>query len=406
MKLGCIELPKGIKISTVLLGIYLNLACIATYLFPNSAGGTDSGGSLGLLYIVVLFLLLVTNVVNNTIFGGRINKGIWVTIIGVLAFYFYSISVYPEPRTPFNHFVVFFVFGMLLPSITKINTRLLLLTVIYTTLPAVFVIRTVFFSTAFSSSVDVMSQGYSYAFLPPAVCTILYIKYFLKYDYNYRKILNIICILFNILFAILLVFRGSRGPVMAIILLMAIFYLFDIHINMVGIRVRKKKMIFWGMCIYLVVQFFIPILIILQESLLQLDISIQFIDKFIIRETAGDISSERRELFDMAISGFMNSPLFGNGFDQFMNNTGRGYPHNFIAQILYDGGIYLFSITLLPVLIQMKKWFGNCNYDEYIIILLLFFVSVPGGLVSHDLWEQGNLWLFFGAICNYRYLVY
>ena len=396
----------GIKISTVLLGVYLNLACIATYLFPNSAGATDSGGLLGMFYIVVLFLLLVTDVVNNTISMSRINKGIWVTIIGVLAFYFYSVSVYPEPRTPFSHFVVFFVFGMLLPSITKINTRLLLLTVIYTTIPAVFVVKTIFFSTAFASSIDVMSQGYSYAFLPPVVCTILYIKYFLKYDYGYRRAFNIICILFNVLFAILLVSKGSRGSVMAILLLIAIPYLFDIHINMVGIRVRKKKMIFFGICVFFVVEFFIPILVILQELLLQFDISLQFIDKFIIREAAGDIASERGELFDMAIIGFLNSPLFGNGFDQFMNNTGRGYPHNFIAQILYDGGIYLFSITILPVISHMKRWFSNCNYDECIIILLLFFVSVPGGLVSNDLWEQCNLWLFFGAICNYRYLVY
>ena len=393
----------GTKISSVLLGVFMNLACIAVYLFPTAGGGTDTNGILGILYIAVVFAIGVSAVFNRTFSLRNIGGSTLIPILGVLAFYYYSLSVYPAPRTPFNHFIVFTIVALLLPSIVKVNTRWVLLSVMYTTVPALLQISTIFFASAFSyTSDDILSQGYSYAFLTPVVCTIVYIKYFFKYDTGRVRQMTRLAIIINLLFSYFLIKMGSRGPVLALISLIALPYIFKVTTDMYGISIKKRNAFLFIIALVIISTYFVQILFLIQNILAEMGVSLHFIDKFLIRNDAGDMSSERGDIFMMAMEGFYKHPWFGNGFDQFMNNTGRGYPHNFVTQTLYDGGIYLFSITILPVLINMRKWFHNCNYSQYIIILTLFFASVPGALFSNDMWEIGNLWLFFGACLNYK----
>lgn len=400
-------IPKRVILSSILLGIFLNLACIAVYLFPSVGGGTDSGGVLGTIYIVVIAAIIIVSFTNLTSSLFSTNKYTWVSIIYILGFYYYSITVYPEPRTPFNLFVVFSIVSMTLPSIVKVDIRWVLLAIMFSTIPALLHINTIFFSTEISyTSDDILSQGYSYAFLTPVVSTIVYIKYFWKLDTGKNRVIINIAIIINLLFTYFLIKLGSRGPVLALISLIAIPYIFDVGLNMQGVRVKKMRTLYLVILMVFLALFFVPILTAIQNMLSEFNLSMHFIDKFLIRNEVGDITSERTDIFDMAMNGFYNHPWIGNGFDQFYNNTGRGYPHNFITQTLYDGGILLFSITILPVSIYLKKWFRDCSYNEYIIILALFFVSVPGALFSHDLWEIGNLWFFYGAVLNYKKLVH
>lgn len=399
--------PKGIIILSCLLGIFLNLSCIAVYLFPSAEGGTDSGGTLGIMYMIVIAAIFIMSIFSHTLAVSSINKFTIVSIIYILIFYYYSIRVYPEPRTPFNHFIVFTIVSMILPSIVKVNIRWVLLSVMFSTIPALLQLNTIFLSTAITyTSDDLLSQGYSYAFMVPSICAIVYIKYYLKRDFGFFRFCNIITIIINLFFATYLIIMGSRGPVVAILALVAIPFVFDVNPQMIGIGIKKKRTFLLVVLFLLMVFYFVPILQIVQDFLSRFNVSFHFIDKFLIREAAGDITSERGEIFDMTMAGFYNRPWFGNGFDQFFNNTGRGYPHNFLTQTLYDGGVFLFSTTILPVFFYLKKWFSNCSYNEYIIILALFFASVPGALFSHDLWEMCNLWFFFGAVLNYKKLVY
>ena len=406
------SIPTVVILSSILLGLYLNLACIAVYLFPSAEGGTDSGGVLGILYIIIIAALFIVSLIKHKIMNSGVNRYTILSVVYILIFYYYSTLIYPEPRTSFDHFIVFTIVSMILPSIIKVNIRWVLLSVIFSTIPALFRLRTIFFSMVISyTSDDILSQGYSYAFLTPAVCTLVYIKYFLKLDSRKKNalIINaliIIAIIINLIFAFLLIQMGSRGPVFALISLIAIPIIFEIKGDMNGVKIKKLKLLLFLFLIIIVVVNFVPILTFIHNLLSEFGLSLHFIDKFIIRNDLGDMASERDTIFDMAMKGIYNHPWFGNGFDQFYNNTGRGYPHNFIIQTFYDGGVFLFSATLLPVLIFLKKWFAKCDYKEYVIILFLFFASVPGALFSHDLWEISNLWFFYGAILNYNKLVY
>ena len=398
--------PKGVKISSCLIGIFINLPCIATYLFPSVDGNTDSNGMLGLLYIIIVSLLLINSIHNRTFSIRSINKVIWIQILSILLFYEYSVSVYPEPRTSFYHFLLFSPVALFLASIVKVDIRHVLLTVITTAAPAIFQIKTIFLSSVMIyTSDDILSQGYSYAFLTPAACTIIYLKYYYKSELKYKT--GILCVnIINLLFSYFLISLGSRGPVMALVFLVLISYVLKDDTNMIGVRIRTKNALIIIVAVVFMSNYFVPILSLLQSVLDSFNISFHFVDKFLIRNEAGDITSARGDIYDMAMKGFYNHPILGNGFDQFYNNTGRGYPHNFITQTLYDGGLLLFSITILPVLVKLFRWYQCCNHEQFIMILLLFIVSVPGGLVSHDLWEMGNLWFFYGACLNYERFVY
>lgn len=394
-----LKTPKDIVLMSILLGVFIDLGCIMVYLFPSVGGGTDTGGVLGISYFLITFFLLVLSIKNKTFSLKRKNKMTWITIVGILFFYYYSILEYPEPRTVFNKFFFFTIVAFFIPSITKVDTRIFLITSMICSVPAMFKYQQIFMPLFIGDMV--LSMGYCYSFLPPIVASITYFHFFLKKDKGAIRYLNIAAFSINIVYFYFLAALGSRGPVVAVLLLLVIPYLIEIQDDMTGVSIRRKKVALLSIFFVFFLLNFVPVLTFVQSILSDYGISLHFIDKFIYRSDAGDITSNRSDIFYLAIEGFCRNPLFGNGFDQFCNNTCWAYPHNFFSQILYDGGIYLFSITLLPVIVCFKKWWVECDYNSFVIVVTLFFASVPGALFSRDLWEIGELWLFFGTCLNY-----
>lgn len=136
----------------------------------------------------------------------------------------------------------------------------------------------------------------------------------------------------------------------------------------------------------------------ISNYLAQFDISLNVIDKFLRLNNAGDMTNGRDDIDKVAWEGIWNSPIIGHGTSQFDKYTGLGYPHNFILQMLYDGGIVLASIVFIPIarsLLQKKRLISE---EEFILLLCLFFASVPGALFSGDLWNSIVLWMFFGFV--------
>jgi hypothetical protein len=143
--------------------------------------------------------------------------------------------------------------------------------------------------------------------------------------------------------------------------------------------------------------FFVPLLSLIEGELSKNGIEIEAISKMIrLQDEDGDLSNGRNYLNTLTWDGILASPLLGNGLDQFDNNyPGESYPHNFLLQILYDGGIWLFLI-LSPIFIRSIKFLRSRTYNEYAMYMTLFFASVPGALFSQDLWAIPILWMFFG----------
>ena len=60
------------------------------------------------------------------------------------------------------------------------------------------------------------------------------------------------------------------------------------------------------------------------------------IDKNMRMIAEGDMSNGRDYIEGIALHKIAESPIFGYGLDQFENNTGMVYPHNFVLQMVFQ----------------------------------------------------------------------
>lgn len=387
---------RGILFSSVITAFFLDIACIAVYLFPSNDGVTRTGGVLTLMYFFSILFLLVLSVINRSF---KLKRNVFLIVSIIIAFYIYSKSVYPAPFTNPAFFYLFTIVSFIIPSITTINVKIFLRAMMLFSVPAIARIGLIFHPLAANDAT--LSMGYSYSFLTPIVGAIVYFVYYFKYDRGFSKFIFGVAIVCNLILAYFIVVYGSRGPVVSLLTLFLLPTLLNLDQNGNGIAVKKKKLLLFCALFVVIMLFFVPILSFLQVQLHNFGLDYNFIDKFIERDYEGDISSNRGLLLDLAFRGFLERPFFGNGFDQFVNNTVWPYPHNFITQILYDGGLFLFCIILVPVFLSLRDWRLNCTFNEFLIITTLLFASVPGCLFSGDLWQSCSLWVFFGACLNF-----
>ena len=125
-----------------------------------------------------------------------------------------------------------------------------------------------------------------------------------------------------------------------------------------------------------------------------LDIRIYAIQKMYSGIIADNITNNRIELYKFAWKGFLSSPIWGHGIGAFAVKHG-GWPHNFILQLLYEGGILLFTLVMIPfcriVLAVMKS--NSLTTTDYAMFVCLFATSVPKLLFSSELWKVQVFWL-------------
>ena len=118
-----------------------------------------------------------------------------------------------------------------------------------------------------------------------------------------------------------------------------------------------------------------------------------------------DISNGRIPVYEAAITGIKNNPLLGNGIESFPAYTAYSYPHNFILQLIYEGGVFFCVIPLITIVwLCYKLLFSQIRNKDYIAFLILLFVQViPRFLVSATIWKDKCFWLLiFYVFVNYR----
>ena len=391
--------PWYVKWFSIILGAFLSLDTIIIYLFP-SVEGVDTGGTFGQINIVCLVLFLFVSLKAHLL-NPRNVPGICIIIeLMILIYLVFTVQFIGEPLTPVSVILVFSLVSFLLPHFCEIDTRLFLKTMMLLSIPAVFRINDIFFKMIFAE--DALSTGYSYSFMKPVVISIVYLRFYFKDERTAEKILTFIAFAINMVFAGFLVAFGSRAPVVAILLLLCGIYFIQENEKKNTVTIKKNRLLITIVSICLVLIFFIPILQYLQNILKADGISLNFIDKFLDMNDRDNITSDRDEIYKYTIQGIKEQPLFGYGIDQFFNNTGRAYPHNFFLQMLYDCGCFIAALLFIPQIINFIKKIRFYKFDEFVLIMALFFASVPGALFSNDLWANNVLWVFFGFMFSKR----
>ena len=110
-----------------------------------------------------------------------------------------------------------------------------------------------------------------------------------------------------------------------------------------------------------------------------------------------DIMNGRLEIYQFAWDAIKKSPIYGHGLCTFYNYS-KGlyiYPHNFILQHLFEGGIlFAFAPILLTFKLLMDVILGKIkNKSEFIIATMLLCQCIPKLLLSTDAWYNTALWM-------------
>ena len=142
----------------------------------------------------------------------------------------------------------------------------------------------------------------------------------------------------------------------------------------------------------------IPILTAINDFLNSYNISFKIVEKNLRLLKADDVLNGRENLYPIAMQGINKSFILGNGIGSF-NLRYNTYPHNFILQIMYEGGIIFLLPIIIPVIygvyaIVAKK---SISRNMRIFIIFLFCASIVRLLISYEFWKEMFFWLYLSV---------
>ena len=382
---------KAVHLYSIILALYAGIWTITTMFLMVSPTFQNVMSS---LYLGLAFIW-----VGLTLFTGgrylRMSKAALMMLVVCASAYFLTIqfSVYRTSVT-FLIFTCVTLLAILFIQV-EINTRTFLLTSMIVPIIGLPYIPTLI---SLVGQEDELGMGTSYAFLLPAISTIVYFLKYLGQDTRFNKFLIFVLVAINLIYIILIISSGSRGVVLSIVLTILSLYLMPYDDSNQGVRIKKTRIVVFLIIAIIILNYFWDILEWLVSVLNGIGLSFYALDRTIEFHKVGNVLTGRDVIMEKAWTGICESPFLGHGIGTFSDyvNATIPYIHNSVYQLLFDGGIVLFLLVLYPLFVSIKHWVSKCSYRDYPLMVTLFGASVPGSLFSHDLWNLPILWMFIG----------
>lgn len=391
------NIPLSVILASFLLAFFIDVRAINWAIVYGWLGGL-SAGLMNLLYPFCVSLIVIVILFQQFSFKRfRIKKISVFLVFYLLFFYYFTDSLIGPPSITFLMFGVTTICAFLIPQVLTIHVPLFLKATM--ALPFFAILKV---DQVFASTVDwdmSLSMDTSYAFIIPIIANIVYLfKYFYFEEGFFPRFFTLIFSIINLKFFLIILQFGSRGPLVCVVFLFVWFYISEFRNGI--LRINCKKTIIALLSVILFFSFALVLLTVAEEYLRSFDIEINALTKILSLAENGDVSNGRGDINIVTIRGILESPIWGWGLDRFDANTLLQYPHNFILQTLYDGGIVLFVILNFPIIFYMKRKFHKQDVDNYSYLSSMFFASVPGALFSQDLWAIPILWVCFGSMIS------
>ena len=379
------------EIGNLAVAVFLNCQFVRSFLDAIIPSFTAHGIRFVIIVSAVLFLLSIRKL------SFRIGD---VLIPVVVVLYYLITSILFPGKSAVTFFEVFsYVIMPFLLVMLDIDIRKIVKWTLIITAPVILVSDQIFTHTLKANAITMLL---SYSVLFSSACGLSYLLYYRRYDRRPVRILFIILCIPQAYYTYEMVLFGSRGPALSLLVLLVLILFFKPKNNNDYVNRRFSTFaVFVSIAFALIAVFFEDILMWTNDFLIRHNIVFRSIIKSIRLYQEADLSHGRIAFYITALQGFVKSPLFGHGFDVFYANTGFIYPHNFILQLAYDGGIILLLFVLHPVIRSSIRIFGKRNYSLLVPWILLFSSSVVGALFSGDLWMRYNLWFFFAYCIRY-----
>lgn len=384
---------------SLLVAFFVDIKCINWILSYGFFSG-ESYSFMDILYPATVFLIFFIS-----LFGNRRKKrysfAAIFLIIYLVLFYFITQLFVGVPRVSIPFFLVFTLCSIFIPQISVIDGRLFSKAIMFFPFFGIFRTHQVFLMSFQYVQAGIVMET-SYSFLPPIIANIVYLFIYYKQETRTDKLITIILTIINSYYFLQLFTFGSRGPLFAVI--SVIIFLYIVKPNIRGVKINYRKLSTVTLITVPLIMSIGYLFVKISDIFSDFGIESYAINKIIALNSEGDVSNGRNSLLALSFDGFLDSPLLGNGLDQFYKNTGNFYPHNFIVQTLYDGGLVLFFVLLIPIINGIRKFYKTCMIDGYSAISILLFIFVPYAMFSQDMWEISGLWVFFGAVLSKNFI--
>ena|SRR5690554_1671892 len=367
----------------------------------------------------IMLLSPFLSIVLNNLFN--LDSNVTAISIGIVCIYFFSLMSFPKLKikviififfiTTFylisylyyagtvdvkiQDFLFYFVFSILVMIKPAPIERLLLYIMMIGALGILFID----FSPIFVSTYKSISMGMSYALLPIVLATLLHFTYYRSKKSKLAMMLYVI----NASYFIILFRYAVRGVIISLLSFILLLYVVRYTSN--GVK-QKKRSFFYYLTIISIFILAIVFLLNMHEIFYTINdffntrgINIAFLAKTQRLLEIEDILHGRVPIYTEAIKGFLHSPIWGNGIGVFQNRTGFNYPHNFILQLLFDGGILL-TFPVVFIIIRGFIYAVKASYieDGYPIFVLLVCTSLPRLMFSANIWKTQSFWMLLAFV--------
>lgn len=395
MKFRLKLMKEGTMAETALIAYFIDipaLNAIFISLLPSL-----SGRLMVLMYLFsgLLFVLFVCLSLKRK---RRVNFKLLILIIFVICGYLLTLVSTPYTDLNWVNFSIYTILSLLFVLLFQVNTKLLLQCIMTFTAIGFFNINAIFVTS--SNLYETITMGVSYAFMPTIIAAIVYCFIYYKEDSFKYKIINGIVLIINLLYFLKIIQFGSRGVVLSLLSCVLFFFCFKYDEKKEKVCLKSYKAIILA----IIFAFFVMNLWSVFEYISNLVESAGFhinaINKFfrLMDSSSNDITNGRLAIYMKTINGIWQSLLWGHGYSTTQHNLGIVYPHNFLLQLLYDGGIVLTTPIIVLSIKGAYSWYKSCTKNEYAIVVALFFMSIPGALFSGNLWENNRLWITLAVL--------
>lgn len=243
--------------------------------------------------------------------------------------------------------------------------------------------------TEFGSGASI-EMGSAFAMFPIFLAGIIHCFFFRRRG----KIFDKICYAADAFFMLEIILKGNRGIALAAIITFFVLYIKNWGKGNQNRRITFRLVIVMAAAILIYMNFY-QILEWLSDFLNSMDMRAEFIEKTLGLKKRNDISNGRKEINEFTINAINQSPFWGHGISTiFYNSNYRiNYPHNFILQLFYDGGLLLAVPVFKILYTTMRETFKGENRNRSTFLLYMLLICVPKMLFSTDMWGNAPFWL-------------
>lgn len=254
-----------------------------------------------------------------------------------------------------------------------------------------------------------MNQAYMGNIYPIVTMIIIALFHFRFYRHEASKF-TWICYLYNVYMIIRVIMVANRGALLCIVCAIIVLFLYKFDENEQIKKNSIKQLLFVITALIVCVIVYINQLEIIQSFIAFFQKSLGSVPSFFIKMERyillDDVSNGRSTINEVFYEAFKESPVWGHGMRTFSSYTNNlyPYPHNFIYQYLFEGGLLFATIPIFyAVKIVFDVLLGRIeSKEEYVMAAMLVCQCYPKLLVSTEVWQGTAIWMLitYSYICT------